>query len=231
MYVPAHFAADSAEVARLLDRPGAVDLVTATPTGLVATTLPMLHDPEPGPHGALVGHVARANDHWRQEVHGDALVVVRGPDAYVSPSWYPSKAEGGQVVPTWNYVAAHVYGALVVHDDVAWCEALVRRLTDAYEAGRPHRWSVDDAPAAFVAGMVKAIVGIEVRITRIEAKAKSSQNRPASDVDGVIAGLMAQGDHAAADAVRRAHQPSGLRGVKKLSDVEHGRMRGVTGSA
>jgi len=204
MYVPVHFAADDAEVRELLAQPGAADLVTATTSGLTATLLPFVYEPTVGEHGALLGHVARNNDQWRQEVLGDALVIVRGPDAYVSPSWYASKAEHGRVVPTWNYVTAHVYGRLVVHDDPDWVGALVRRLTDRYEVDNPMRWSVDDAPATFVAGQLRAIVGVELVISRVEAKAKLSQNRPAADIDGVIIGLEARGDTATADAVRDA---------------------------
>ncbi|MGZ4612716.1 MAG: FMN-binding negative transcriptional regulator [Kineosporiaceae bacterium] len=224
MYVPAHFAMDDVAVRELLDNHGAADLVTATPEGLVATMLPFVHDPDAGDRGALLGHVARTNDQWRAEVVGEALVIVRGPDGYVSPSWYVSKAEHGRVVPTWNYLTAHVYGRLVVHDDPIWVEALVRRLTAKHEAGSAHPWAVDDAPPAFVAGQLRAIVGLELRITRIEAKAKMSQNRPAADVAGVIAGLEARGEEAVADAVRaarparagrpaRAAPPSGPRTV------------------
>jgi transcriptional regulator len=128
----------------------------------------------------------------------------------VSPSWYASKAEHGRVVPTWNYVTAHVYGELTWHDDAAWVEGLVRRLTEQHEAGMPHPWGVDDAPARFVAGQLRAIVGVELRITRIEAKAKLSQNRPAADVDGVVAGLAARGDlrMSAAVSAARGDRPS-----------------------
>jgi transcriptional regulator len=207
MYVPAHFAADDAAVTELLANHGAADLVTATPEGLVATLLPFVYDPGAGERGALLGHVARNNDQWRLPAQGESLVIVRGPDAYVSPSWYASKAEHGRVVPTWNYVTAHVYGKLVVHDDPAWVEGLVRRLTERHEAGRERPWSVDDAPPAYVAGQLRAIVGVELAITRIEAKLKLSQNRPAADIDGVIAGLSEDGDVASAEAMRE-HRPS-----------------------
>jgi transcriptional regulator len=202
MYVPAHFAMNEAAVQRMLAAPGAADLVTATPSGLQATLLPFVYDPDVGEHGALLGHLARSNDQWRAEVLGEALVILRGPDAYVSPGWYPSKAEHGRVVPTWNYVTVHVHGRLVVHDDPQWVDALVRRLTNQHEAERSAPWSVDDAPSAYVAGQLRAIVGVELVITRIEAKAKLSQNRPAADIDGVVAGLTARGDLASADAVR-----------------------------
>ncbi len=113
-----------------------------------------MHDPTVGEHGTLLGHLARNNDQWRQQVVGKALVIVRGPDAYVSPSWYASKAEHSRVVPTWNYVTAHVYGRLVVPDDLDWVDALVRRLTNRYETDNPRPWSTT-SPRSFVAGQLR----------------------------------------------------------------------------
>lgn len=208
MYVPAHFALDDAGVRALLDRAGASDLVTVTDDGPVATLLPFVHDPDDGPHGALLGHLARNNDQWTRPARGGALVIVRGPDAYVSPSWYASKTEHGRVVPTWNYVTLHVHGVVTWHDDPVWVEDVVRRLTVRHEGalhgpdGVP--WSVDDAPRRFVDGQLRAVVGVRVAITRIEAKAKLSQNRSSADVAGVVAGLAARGDDAAARAVADA---------------------------
>jgi len=204
VYVPKHFAVPDDDVGQLLHSHGAADLITATADGMVATFLPFLFDPAAGEHGALLGHVARNNDQWRLLPVGEVLVIVRGPDAYVTPSWYAAKAEHGRVVPTWNYVTAHVSGRLVVHDDPAWVEALVRRLTAKHESDRTEPWSIDDAPERFIAGQLRAIVGVEVLISRIEAKAKLSQNRSAADIDGVIEGLARQGDAASARAVRAA---------------------------
>jgi transcriptional regulator len=204
MYIPAHFAPDEAAVDALLRNHGAADLVTLTAEGLVATMLPFIYEPSAGEHGALHGHLARNNPQWKLDAVGEALAIVRGPDAYISPGWYASKVEHGRVVPTWNYVTAHVYGRLVVHDDPGWTEDLVRRLTTKHEAYRDHPWSVDDAPRSFIEGQLRAIVGVELEITRIEAKAKLSQNRPATDVEGVIAGLRERGDKEMADAVERA---------------------------
>ncbi len=184
MYVPAHFAAPAADVTALLQAPTLIDLITPTSEGVIATPLPML-----AVDGALLGHVARNNPHWRAVASGESLAIVRGPDAYVSPSWYASKREHGRVVPTWNYVVAHVYGLLVVHDDVSWLRSLVTRLTERQEAEFASPWAVGDAPAAFVDGQLRAIVGVELRITRIEAKSKLSQNRSEADQEGVIAGL------------------------------------------
>ena len=205
MYVPQHFQASDEDLHSLLSAGAAADLITVTAAGMVATFLPFLYDAGIGAHGALLGHVARNNDQWQQPVTGEALVIVHGPDSYVSPNFYASKAEHGRVVPTWNYLTAHVYGSLIVHDDPAWLSTFVRRLTDHHESAEPRAWSVDDAPAAFVEGQLRAIVGVEVLITRIEAKAKLSQNRPTADVDGVVAGLLARGDIAGAEAVR-AHR-------------------------
>jgi transcriptional regulator len=204
MYIPAHFAMDEAEVHDLLAQHGAADLVTATPHGILASLLPFIYDPSVGEHGALLGHLARNNEQWQTPVLGEALVIVRGPDGYVSPSWYASKAEHGRVVPTWNYITVHVYGTLSVHDDTRWVDALVRRLTDKHEATRARPWSVDDAPPVFVAGQLRAIVGVELAITRIEAKAKLSQNRPEADIDGVITGLQDRGDTVIGAAVSHA---------------------------
>ena len=208
MYIPAHFRPDEATVRELLDHQGAADLVTWTDDGLLATMLPFLYDP-PGSRtglgelGALVGHVARNNAQWRTPARGPALAIVRGPDAYMSPAWYATKREHGRVVPTWNYITAHVYGELVIHDDVVWLEALVRRLTAHHEDGRPAPWSVDDAPTDYIAGQLRAIVGVEIRIERIEAKAKLSQNRSDADIAGSIAGLEGSDKPAMAEAMRK----------------------------
>ena len=211
MYIPAHFAADAGAVDELLARHGAADLITLTDDGLLATMLPFVYEPTAGEHGTLYGHVARNNGQWRKTALGESLVIVRGPDAYVSPSWYAAKAEHGRVVPTWNYVTAHVYGRLVVHDDPAWVEDVVRRLTAKHEAarlaslGQRMPWSVDDAPRPFIEGQLRAIVGLELQITRIEAKAKLSQNRPVGDIAGVVSGLAARGDGRSAAAVEQAN--------------------------
>jgi transcriptional regulator len=203
MYVPAHFAPDDDAVHELLSHNAAADLVTVGEEGLEATMLPFVYDRE---RRILQGHFARNNDHWRRVDGAEALVIVRGPDSYVTPNWYASKAEHGRVVPTWNYVVAHVHGTVTIHDDTTWLDGLVRRLTDHHEARRPAPWSVDDAPEKFVAGQLRAIVGVEVAISRIDAKFKLSQNRSEADVDGVVAGLRADGDVRAAAAVE-AHRP------------------------
>ena len=190
MYLSHHFAASEAEANAVLESMTAVDLITPGTDGLFATFLPMLYMPNVGEHGSLFGHVARANPQWR--MRGRSLVIARGPEGYISPSWYASKTEHGRVVPTWDYLTVHVHGVLVAHDDVEWLRVLVERLTQRHEAGFPHPWSVADAPSKFVDGQLRAIVGVELVIERIEAKAKLSQNRSAADRDGVVAGLRRQ---------------------------------------
>ncbi|MFJ2396750.1 FMN-binding negative transcriptional regulator [Streptomyces sp. NPDC087843] len=210
MYVPRHFAPTDEDVRQLLHHHGAADLITVTEDGLQATLLPFVYDPEAGAHGSLIGHMARNNEQWKLPPTGRAMVIVRGPDAYVTPTWYPSKVEHHRQVPTWNYITAHVHGDLVVHDDPAWVEDQVRRLTDKHEAAAVTPWSVDDAPAPYIQGQLRAIVGVELSITRVEAKFKLSQNRSQTDISGVVHGLRTRGqglDDAVADAVQ-AHRPS-----------------------
>lgn len=211
MYVPAHFAMSPAEVGELLSAITVVDLISSTPDGLTATFLPMLYDPQAG---ALLGHVARNNPHWQVAGAGPALAIARGPDAYVSPRFYASKAEHGRVVPTWNYQSVQLHGRLVAHDDAEWVRSLVERLTTRQEQRRHQQdgsepWTVADAPADYIAGQLRAIVGLELVIERVEAKAKLSQNRSAADQAGVRAGLAAgpPGDQAVAELMTRTELP------------------------
>jgi transcriptional regulator len=191
MYVPAAFREERVAILHeAIDECGLATLVTAGSDGLFASHLPMLLDPEPAPYGTLIGHVAAANPHARTE--GPALAIFLGPNAYVSPNWYPSKREHGRVVPTWNYVAVHAYGELRTFDDPERLRALVERLTERNERRQPAPWHVDDAPDDFVADMLKGIVGVALPVTRLEGKRKMSQNRPPADREGVIAGLRAE---------------------------------------
>ncbi len=207
MYVPAHFKPDDDEVRGLLRNLGASNLVTATAEGLLATMLPLVYDegdsrPGLGAWGALLGHVARNNRQWQVPATGEAMVIAAGPDAYISPTWYATKREHGRVVPTWNYITAHVHGRLVIHDDPAWVEANVRRLTAQHERMREVPWSVDDAPEAYLDGQLKAIVGVEIVISRVEGKWKLSQNRSVADMTGAIEGLEALGEDDVSAAMR-----------------------------
>ena len=203
MYTPSHYAVEDGAAAAFLTQIQAADLVTVTEDGLRATFLPLLFVPTVGKRGALHGHMARKNGQWQREPVGEALVIAHGADAYIHPGWYPSKAEHGRVVPTWNYTTAHVYGQLVVHDDADWVDQNVRALTARQERGRDQPWSVDDAPEAFHAGQLQGIVGVELLITRIEAKFKMSQNQKDKNIDGVIAGLTQDGYGDVAELVER----------------------------
>jgi len=215
VYLPRHFEmGDLDEVASFIDSVGAADLVTVAADGRPGSSLvPVLWDrsdadPRAGRFGRLVAHVARMNEQWQGVVDGQrVLAIVHGPQAYVSPSWYAAKAEHGRVVPTWNYSSVQLSGTVELLDDVDAVRDIVTWLTDRHEAGRPDAWSVDDAPEAYVAGQLKAIVGVIVHLDRVEAKAKLSQNRSDADRDGVVAGLLSDGDP---DGVRVADAMSRL---------------------
>lgn len=213
MYLPRHFEmGDLVEVAAFVDSAGAADLVTVDASGEPGSTLvPVLWDRsgtdvEAGRYGRLLAHVARMNPQWDGVVDGQrCLAIVHGPQAYVSPSWYAAKAEHGRVVPTWNYSAVHISGTVELVDDAEELRDLVGWLTDRHEAQRPDPWSVDDAPATYVAGQLKAIRGVVVHVDAVEAKAKLSQNRSLADRAGVVAGLLAEGSGSeVADAMARA---------------------------
>lgn len=199
MYLPSHFTETRPQVLRaLMHAQPFATLVTHGAGGLTADHLPLELDDAPAPFGTLVGHVARANPLWRELGDGvPALAIFHGPQAYVSPAWYPSKREHGKVVPTWNYVVVHASGTLRAVEDRAWLRALVERLTARHEAGRPEPWQVSDAPESFIDAMLGGIVGIALRVERLEGKWKLSQNRPPADVAGVAEALSASDDPAA----------------------------------
>ena len=204
MYVPAHFNEQRVEVLHQLirERPlGA--LVTLNAGGLNANHIPFEIEIDPAPLGTLRCHVARANPIWRDfSPSVEALVIFQGPQAYVSPSFYPSKQGTGEVVPTYNYVIVHAYGAIKVIHDREWLRGLVTRLTNRFEAGRAAPWQVTDAPPAFIDKQLAAIVGIEIALTRLIGKWKVSQNRPDMDRKGVVEGLNERGDEDSSDIAR-----------------------------
>jgi transcriptional regulator len=191
MYNPPHFAESRPEeLQRILQAHPLGMLCTHGPEGLDANHLPFLFDAEAGPHGTLRGHVARANPLWHTQAAGsEVLVVFRGAEGYISPSWYPSKHETHRAVPTWNYEVVHAHGTLHIHDDEKFVRGVVARLTRAHEAREPVPWKMGDAPPDFLDQMLRAIVGIEVRITRLEGKRKLSQNRSLADMEGAIGAL------------------------------------------
>ncbi len=192
MYVPPAFREDDlAALHATMREVRLANLVTATDEGLVATPLPLLLAPEEGPYGTLYGHLARANPQWKLPPTGDAMALFQGPEAYVSPAWYPSKQEHQKVVPTWNYVAVHAYGPAEFFEDPGRLLEVVTRLTDLHEQSRAEPWAVTDAPASFIRAQLRGIVGLRLPITRIEGKRKMSQNRSVGDRAGVAAGLAA----------------------------------------
>jgi len=199
-YVPRFNQMPDDEVRGFVAAVGTAQLVTVAADGAPdATFLPVLWQGD-----RLVGHLARANPHWKAVVDGSpALAVVTGPDAYVSPSFYATKREHGKVVPTWNYSAVHLRGPVRVVDDPAWLRELVGALTDHHEASRDQPWAVEDAPATYVEKQLRAIVGVEMAVESVEAKAKLSQNRSEEDRAGVVAGLAGTAiGQAVADAMR-----------------------------
>ena len=194
MYQPGHgkFVVD--EPGELLGQLAAIfpaTLVTTTLDGELRTSmLPMLFDPTAGEHGILRGHLARPNGQWRDaRPDAEAIAIFNGADAYVSPSWYAEKQRTGRVVPTWNYTTVVAHGVLVAHDDVDWLVAHVRQLVDAHEGMRPAPWSIDDAPETYIRGQAKGIVGLELVLTRVDAKRKLTQNRSRDDFIGTVEGL------------------------------------------
>ncbi|WP_029145578.1 FMN-binding negative transcriptional regulator [Microbacterium luticocti] len=200
MYVPHFNRIDDLDAARAFVHEASVaTLVTTGPDGAPdATLLPILW------HGdRVIAHFARANEHWKRIADGaPGLFVVYGPDAYVTPTWYAAKAEHGKVVPTWNYSAVQLRGPVTVYEDAAWLDEAVTALTDRHEAGRQHPWAVSDAPDKYVHGQLRAIVGVEMRVERVDAKAKWSQNRSDADRSGVAAGFETEGRPDAAARVR-----------------------------
>ena len=191
MYLPSHFEETRVDVLHQLvrERPLAT-LVTLGAAGLNANHLPFELDTEPLPNGTLRCHVARANPVWRDYSLGtEALVIFHGPQVYISPSWYETKTQSGEVVPTYNYAVVHAYGTLRIIQDRAWLRGLVTRLTERFESASAAPWQVSDAPEDFIEKQLGAIVGIEIAVTRLAGKWKLSQNRPALDRAGVVEAL------------------------------------------
>ena len=185
MYIPRQFALSDDETDAALGQAGFAHLVTNDSSGLMVTPLPLLYD---AARHSLIGHVSRANPHWHADGH-DSVAIFSGPHAYISPSFYATKAETGKVVPTWNYEVLNVYGRLVAHDDVDWVLNLVTMLTNRHEQPRAEPWQVTDAPESYTRAQLRAIVGVELVISKVEGKAKMSQNQPERNRTGVVAGL------------------------------------------
>jgi transcriptional regulator len=195
VYLPPTFAwADLAEVGAFVDAAQSADLVTFDGVRPVATLMPVIWDrpaqPGEGDWGHVLGHLAIANDQWRTAQPGaQALMIVHGPQAYISPSWYESTARHGRTVPTWNYELVHLTGAVTFHRDEEWLRNLVTRLTRRHEDGRERPWTVADAPPDYISGQLRAIVGVELAVTSVAAKQKLGQNRGRADQASAAAAL------------------------------------------
>jgi len=214
MYLPRHFHEERIEVLHEAMRNlGAATVVSVGPEGLMGTHVPLALHPHPAPLGTLCCHFARGNPHASLlQSAPEVMVIYQGPQRYITPAWYPTKQETGKVVPTWNYVAIHAYGSATLSHDPGWLLRHVSELTDWHERDAAQPWKVSDAPADYIAAMCKAIVGVEIKLSRIEGKWKVSQNRTQAERKGVIAGLGEIGDPASramADLVAQADPERG----------------------
>ncbi|WP_397450654.1 FMN-binding negative transcriptional regulator [Pseudomonas sp. NA-150] len=212
MYIPSAFKEeDLAILHQQIEGTRLATLVTYGERGLQANHIPLLLSPDQGPYGTLHGHLSKANPQWQELAAGaEVLVIFPGADAYVSPTFYPSKAEHGQAVPTWNYLAIHAYGVAEVFHDAHRLRNLVSALTDKHEAGQPKPWTLEDAPADYIAKMLSAIVGFTIPINRLEGKRKLTQNRSAADIAGVRDKLAASSklnEQEVAQLMRQGEQP------------------------
>jgi transcriptional regulator len=189
MYIPRQFAVEDPIAQEFLENLKSGHLVTNTAQGILSTMIPVTFDKT---FRSIIGHVARANSQWSEKTTQEALFIGAPVDSYISPSWYASKQVHGKVVPTWDYMLAHVYGDLIIHDDVNWLRKAVSDLTDSFEVDRDKPWKLDDAPEDYVAGQLRAIVGVELKVTRLDVSFKMSQNKNKADLDGVLAGLRAE---------------------------------------
>ena len=186
MYIPRHFSVTDEIAQEFLRKTSSGHLITNTEAGLLATFIPVHFRPSTN---SLIGHLARGNEQWSKPAIKESLFIATSIDSYISPSWYASKKEHGKVVPTWDYMMAHIYGELSIHDDVEWLRSAVSELTNSFEGSRPKPWKLEDAPEDYVAGQLRAIVGVELKVSRLEVSFKMSQNKTKADLDGVIAGL------------------------------------------
>jgi transcriptional regulator len=190
MYIPRQFSLSDEETAAALAHAEFANLVTHDQSGFIVTPLPLIYDGR-----SVIGHVSRANPHWHADGR-ESVAIFSGPHGYISPSLYATKAETGKVVPTWNYEVLNVHGRLVAHDDADWVLNLVTMLTNRHEQRRAQPWHVTDAPESYTRAQLRAIVGVELVIAKVEGKTKMSQNQPERNRMGVVAGLRESGSPA-----------------------------------
>ena len=203
MYIPRHFQPSDKAAQEFLSQIESGHLVSNTEKGLVSTLLPLIYDQE---KNSLLGHIAKLNVQASLPTNQEALLISMLNETYISPNWYASKEEHHKVVPTWDYMMVHAYGQLVIHNKPDWILNQVTRLTNHFEVNQPNPWNVDQAPTDYVDGQIKAIVGIELNINRIEASFKMSQNKSKADLDGVIAGLQKAGKVPISEAIDALRQ-------------------------
>jgi len=200
VYIPRHFKASDEVVQEFLSHIESGHVVSNSEKGLISTLIPLIYNQETH---AFLGHIAKQNDQASLATNQEALLITVLNETYISPNWYASKAEHHKVVPTWDYMLIHAYGELVIHNEADWILKQVTRLTNRFEKDQPKPWSVDQAPTDYVEGQIKAIVGIELKLSRIEVSFKMSQNKSEADLDGVIAGLTKAGKSAIAAEIEK----------------------------
>ena len=200
MYIPRHFKASDEVVQEFLSHIESGHVVSNSEKGLISTLIPLIYNQETH---AFLGHIAKQNDQASLATNQEALLISVLNETYISPNWYASKAEHHKVVPTWDYMLIHAYGELVIHNDADWILKQVTRLTNRFEKDQPKPWSIEQAPSDYVEGQIRAIVGIELKLSRIEVSFKMSQNKSEADLDGVIAGLTKAGKSAIAAEIEK----------------------------
>ena len=200
MYIPRHFKASDEAAQEFLAHIESGHVVSNSEKGLISTLIPLIYNQETN---AFLGHIAKQNDQASLATNQEALLISVLNETYISPNWYASKAEHHKVVPTWDYMLIHAYGELVIHNDADWILKQVTRLTNRFEKDHPKPWSVDQAPTDYVEGQIRAIVGIELKLSRIEVSFKMSQNKSEADLDGVIAELTKAGKSAIAVEIEK----------------------------
>lgn len=226
MYVPAHFRMSDEQVHGYIASAQIADVVTVTDGVPEATFLPLQWVDDGTLWGRLRMHVARNNpivrDYGRREPEEQALVIVRGPDEYVSPAGLPSHEDTGRVVPTWNYVAVHAYGPLLLHEDSVWLREHVTQLSGRFESGSSEQWRTDDAPGDFIEKMLRAVVGVEIPIERVVAKCKFAQNKTPSDVQMLLRRAESRGDEQCAAIYRDIALPAARARAQTLRSLRRG---------
>ena len=200
MYIPRHFKASDEVAQEFLSHIESGHVVSNSEKGLISTLIPLIYSQETN---AFLGHIAKQNDQASLASNQEALLISVLNETYISPNWYASKVEHHKVVPTWDYMLIHAYGELVIHNDADWILKQVTRLTNRFEKDQPKPWSIEQAPSDYVEGQIRAIVGIELKLSRIEVSFKMSQNKSDADLDGVIAGLTKAGKSAIAVEIEK----------------------------